>query len=156
MQGRRKHLKLGGHENLRALFSLRKRGYFLQMEIALHCSLQTLGGTYPLCPRFLCLCFLASPSVTTVKKSDEFTRTLDHRPRGVKAASHQSSPQLVSGLSSVSDTYNSEPIYLNGFHFLYDFQPYITRNSTRLLSHHIYICERLLLKKINKTRQDQE
>ena len=48
-QGRRKHLKLGGHDAARALFSLRK-GAFSKIKRALLCLLQNLGGTCPQCP----------------------------------------------------------------------------------------------------------
>ena len=47
-QGRRKHLKLGGHDTSKALF-LKKKGHFLTKR-ALLCLLQNLGGTCPQCP----------------------------------------------------------------------------------------------------------
>ena len=50
LQGRRKHLKLGGAPHLEGTFFLRKRGHFLKTKRALLCLLQNLGGTYPQCP----------------------------------------------------------------------------------------------------------
>ena len=49
-QGHRKHLKLGGHDTSRALFSLSERGNFLKMKTALLCILQNLGGHVPPLP----------------------------------------------------------------------------------------------------------
>ena len=46
MQGPRKHLKLGGHDTLRACFSLRRRGHVLNMKWALLCLLKILGGAH--------------------------------------------------------------------------------------------------------------
>ena len=43
MQGGRKHLKLGGHDILRALF-LKKKGAFFKVKRALLSLLQNLGG----------------------------------------------------------------------------------------------------------------
>ena len=44
IQGRRKHLKLGGHDTSRARSSLRRRGHVLNMKRALICLLKNLGG----------------------------------------------------------------------------------------------------------------
>ena len=49
-QGRRKHLKLGGHNTSRARFSLRRRGHVLKMKRALLCLLKNLGGHVPPVP----------------------------------------------------------------------------------------------------------
>ena len=48
-QGRRKYLKLGGHDTLRAPFSSGK-GAFPTNKKGTSCLLQTLGGTCPQCP----------------------------------------------------------------------------------------------------------
>ena len=50
LQGRRKHLRLGGHDTSRALFSLTKRGHLLKRKRALLCLLQNLGGHVPSVP----------------------------------------------------------------------------------------------------------
>ena len=54
-QGRKKHLKLGGHDTSRALFP-QEKGAFFKVKRALLCLLLNLGGTCPQCPRFLRLC----------------------------------------------------------------------------------------------------
>ena len=41
---------IGGHDTLRAPFSLRKRGHFLEMKRALLSCLKNLGGMCPQCP----------------------------------------------------------------------------------------------------------
>ena len=57
VQGRRKHLKLGGGAwHLEGTFAFRKTRHFLKIERAFLCLLQNLGGTCPSASRFLRLC----------------------------------------------------------------------------------------------------
>ena len=44
VQGRRKHLKLGGARHFEGTFFLRERGHFLKTKRAILCLLQNLGG----------------------------------------------------------------------------------------------------------------
>ena len=63
LQGRRKHLKLGGHDASKALVPLEKKGHFLEIKRALLCLLQNLGGARAhSAPQFLRLCRLACKS----------------------------------------------------------------------------------------------
>ena len=48
LQGRRKHLKLGGGaRHFEGTFALRKKGNFLKRKRVLLCLLQNIGGTCP-------------------------------------------------------------------------------------------------------------
>ena len=50
IQGHRKHLRLGGQDTLRALFSSRKRAHFLIIKRAFLYLFQNIGGTCSRCP----------------------------------------------------------------------------------------------------------
>ena len=52
MQGRRKHLKLGGHDTSRALFP-QEKGAFSKIKRALLCLLPNLGACAPSAPPVL-------------------------------------------------------------------------------------------------------